>query len=367
MNLLLLDQFSDLGGAQQVLLELLPAFQARGWSALVALPGAGELFGRVRALGFHTARIDCGPYASGRKSVGDLVRFAAGTPRLARQIRLLAARISADLIYLNGPRLLPAAALAGIPRPVVFHAHSFLGPGAVRRMAGRALRNANARVLAQCAFVAEPWKPYVDADRLSVIFNGVPSPEPYRDRTRLVAPRIGCIGRIAPEKGQIEFLAAAALIHQAIPEARFAVYGAALFDDPAAAQYEAQVREKAANLPVEFAGWVHDPYAAMACLDLLLVPSTGVEATTRVILEAFAAGLPVIAFRSGGIPEVVDHEVNGLLVDSVEQMAGESIRLLDGPAEPWTALSRGARQSWERRFTLTRFHDEITRALLLMV
>src|SRR5207249_2164311 len=67
MKLLLLDQYSELGGAQQVLLELLPALRARGWSATVAIPGDGPMFDRVRALGFETARIDCGPYRSGRK------------------------------------------------------------------------------------------------------------------------------------------------------------------------------------------------------------------------------------------------------------------------------------------------------------
>ena len=70
MRLLLLDQFSDPGGAQQVLLELLPAIRERGWKALVGLPGEGELFARVRALGFETARIDCGPYHVGQEIGG---------------------------------------------------------------------------------------------------------------------------------------------------------------------------------------------------------------------------------------------------------------------------------------------------------
>ena len=86
MRLLVLDQFSDLGGAQRCLLDLLPGIGARGWRALVALPGTGELFERVRALGFETARVDCGPYTSGGKSAMDVARFAIGTPRLAWQI-----------------------------------------------------------------------------------------------------------------------------------------------------------------------------------------------------------------------------------------------------------------------------------------
>src|SRR3954452_18686449 len=133
MKLLLLDQFSDPGGAQQGLLDLFPAIRDRGWDALVGLPGSGDLFERVRAEGFRAEQVECGPYASGRKSVGDVARFVTGTPRLRRQISAMAE--GADVVYINGPRLLPAASLAGLHAPVVFHSHSLVGPGMMRRVA----------------------------------------------------------------------------------------------------------------------------------------------------------------------------------------------------------------------------------------
>jgi glycosyltransferase involved in cell wall biosynthesis len=358
MKLLLLDQFSDLGGAQHNLLELLPALRYAGWSVLVGLPGEGELFERVRAAGFDAERIECGPYASGRKSAADAGRFLAGTPRLAWQIRRMAARIDADLVYLNGPRLLPAAALAGLGCPLLFHSHSYLGRGAVRDMAAFALRSTAARLVAQCEFVAAPWRPYVRPAHISVIYNGVAGPPRGLPRPPAGPPRIGCIGRIAPEKGQREFVAAAARIHQALPDCRFLIYGAPLFGENAVAEYAAQVRAAAERLPVEFAGWVEDVYACMAQLDLLLVPSAGHEATTRVILEAFAAGLPVIAFASGGIPEVVQDGVTGLLANSSEHMARLATELLTGNARRLISISQAAHESWARRFTLDRYRRE---------
>jgi glycosyltransferase involved in cell wall biosynthesis len=359
MKLLILDQFSDLGGAQQCLLELLPAMSERGWQARVGLPGAGEMFERVRELGCKAETIDCGPYESGRKSAADLVRFAADTPRLARQIRRLAEHAQADLVYVNGPRVLPAAALAGIRQRVVFHAHSYLGPGAVRRLAGTALRRMKARVIGQSCFVAEPWKPYVGGDRISVVYNGVAGPREPVTRPAGQPPAVGCIGRIALEKGQLEFVAVSEMVRRALPECRFAVYGASLFGSP---DYEERVREAAAALPVEFPGWTNDIYAAMRCLDLLLVTSTSVEATTRVILEAFAAGLPVIAFSVGGIPEVVEHGVDGLLVRSPEEMARETIALLGDPARR-AQMSRKARETWSRRFALERYCGDVLKLL----
>ena len=363
MNLLFLDQFSDLGGAQKNLLELLPAVRAAGWHALVGLPGAGELFERVRALGVEAERIACGPYTSGRKSAADLARFLTETPQLAAQIHKMAQRVDAHVVYLNGPRLLPAAALAGLGRPVLFHSHSYLGPGPARSLARIALRRLDAYLVAQCEFVAAPWRPFIRPDRLSIIYNGVPGPLHLAPHSHAGPPRVGCIGRIAPEKGQREFVAAAKQIHQSLPQCQFAIYGAPLFADPAAALYAAHLRADAEGLPLHFAGWIDDPYTSLAQLDLLLVPSSGHEATTRVILEAFAACVPVIAFPSGGIPEVIEHGVTGLLATTPAQMAQSAIDLLTLDPCRLHSIAQAAHNSWQQRFTLDRYQHQILQAI----
>ena len=366
MKLLLLDQFSDPGGAQQGLLELLPSIRARGWEAVAGLPGDGELFPRVRQAGFEAVRIRCGPYTSGSKSLMDAARFVTGTPVLARQIRRLAGRFSPDLVYVNGPRLLPGVAWARLRTPVLFHSHSYLFPGVARRLAGLSLRKCGAWVVGACRFVADPWRPFARPDRISVIYNGVAGPEsPPPAGTPSHPPTVALIGRIAPEKGQREFVAAAAIIRRALPGCRFVVYGAALFGEAGALRYDAEVRAAAAPLGVEFAGWVTDIYAALRSVDLLLVPSAGHEATTRVILEAHAAGVPVIAFRSGGIPEVIEEGRDGWLAGSTEEMAGRAIELLTGDPSRLAEVSRAARLTWRRKFTLNRYHEELLNAMEL--
>jgi glycosyltransferase involved in cell wall biosynthesis len=347
MNLLVLDQFSELGGAQQALAELLPAMTAREWGGTLAMPGDGAMFERARAAGFATARIPCGPYRSGSKSLADTARFASDTLRIAAQVRRLAR--GADLIYVNGPRVLPGVALAGARVPVIFHAHSLLPPGAVRALAQAAAQRTRATVIAACQFVAAPWQ---GACPVHVIYNGVAGPPSALWRGGGL--RIGCIGRIAPEKGQMHFVKAAREILCKLPGASFVIHGASLFGDTS---YEAEVREAAAGLPVEFAGWTEDVHRALAEIDLLLVPSAGHEATTRVILEAYAAGVPVIAFRSGGIPEVVEHGVTGFLVESAEEMARAVRPALN------LEISRAARARWEQRFTQERYQGEVLAAL----
>jgi glycosyltransferase involved in cell wall biosynthesis len=230
-------------------------------------------------------------------------------------------------------------------------------------MAGLALRRMDAWLVGQCEFVAAPWRPFVRPGRVAVVYNGVPGPARALPRASAGPPRIGCIGRIAPEKGQREFVAAAAHIHRALPQCRYTIFGAPLFGESSAARYAAQIHADAEGLPVEFAGWVEDVYACMAQLDLLLVPSAEHEATTRVILEAFAAGLPVIAFPSGGIPEVVHDGVTGLLAKNVEDMANLAIELLTGNARRLISIAQTARESWAARFTLERYHREILAAI----
>lgn len=351
MRLLVLDQFSEPGGAQLNLLDLLPAVSQRRWKALVALAGNGPLFDEIRALGFDAEPLTCGPYRSGKKSMADLARFAAGLSRLAAEIRAYAGRLQADLIYVNGPRLLPAVAMARLRLPVLFHAHSYLAQGPSRWAAGIALQRLQAWAVANCRFVAAPWQRFVDPQRLRVIYNGVAGPS-HALPGKTGPPVIGCIGRIAPEKGQLEFVEFARLVYRSLPDCRFAIVGEPLFGDQAGHHYAAEVRSRAKGLPIEFWGWASDIYTPMASLDLLVTPSASHEATTRVILEAWAAGVPVVAFASGGIPEIVANGQNGYLCYSVQEMARVATGLLTGEIPGFSEMAARARETWSNGFTL---------------
>jgi len=347
MHILFLDQFADLGGAQRCLLEVLGAVAARGWQARLAIPSEGPLASSARALGIPVETLPCGPYRSGSKSSADLLRFAW-------QAVLQAAAIwkrTPDLLYVDGPRLLPGAAAGARRRvPVLFHCHSLVPPGLQTTVARRALRLAGATVVASCRYVAQP----LSAASLHVVYNGVAGPpQPFpAPGTR----HIGMLGRIAPQKGQADLLRAARLL----PGCRFTLWGDVLFGDTAGTHYLSHLHELARGLPVELAGWQTDVYAALATLDLLVVPSGPEEATTRVILEAFAAGVPVVAYASGGIPEIVEHDRTGILVpERTPEALARAIH--DALADPCRLrrLSQAARALWAERFTLDRYRTQI--------
>jgi glycosyltransferase involved in cell wall biosynthesis len=358
MNILFLDQFSDLGGAQRGLLDLLSAVAGRGWRFLVAAPGAGALRDRAVALGADYRQIRSGPYEAGGKSIRDMLHFAAELPGLALEIANLARECRAGVIFVNGPRLLPAACLASQGRiPLVFHAHNYLRQGYAAALAGVSLATAGATVVCCCRFVAEPLRPFVARDRVHIVYNGIESREIPPNDFRPPLWRIGLLGRIAAEKGHLDFIQAARMLP---PNARFVICGAPLFSDPAADAYFDRVRQSAAGLPIEFPGWCDDIYAMLSKLDLLVVPSVAGEATPRVILEAYATGIPVVASNCGGIPEIVSDGETGFLTP-----AGDPVRLAERIrgvfAQPalLQRVTENARSAVRERFTLAQYQTRI--------
>jgi len=304
MDVLCVEQFSTLGGGQRSLLDLLPAFSARGLKPTVLVPNDGPLPAAVRDLGFPTEYLHCGAYSSIHKPLGQLLRYARELPPLATTIDKVVRERGFGALYVNGPRFLPPAAWAAARHriPIVFHCHSrLLQPSAIA-LAGLSLRLSRARVIACCKYAAQPLTPYVRARDISIVYNGVAAPRGAPLKISARVRHIGVLGRIEPEKGQIEFVRAVRTVLKQFPDCSFCIAGAPMFST--SSYYEEVIRE-ARGLPVQFLEWQSDVGAVLSNLDLLVVPSTPFEATTRVILEAYATGLPVVAFPSGGIPEVV--------------------------------------------------------------
>jgi glycosyltransferase involved in cell wall biosynthesis len=363
LRILFLDQFSEMGGAQQALLDTVDAVQRNGWAPHVLVPGRGPLTEALQSRNVSVGEIACGPYRSGCKSALDSMRFALDLRRQLRIVRDLIAGANIGLIYVNGPRLLPAAALAApCQAPVVFHVHSHLG-GSASRLTQWFLQRRAATVVGCSNSVLEPLRPYVDVRAWHVIPNGVRDAG-YRERGfdhggRL---RIGMIGRIAREKGQMEFVNAVAMLKDQFPQARFVICGAPLFH--ASRDYLEAVRMHARDLPVEFVGWQQNVSRVLDELDLLVVPSQK-EGMGRIVLEAFSAGVPVIAFPAGGIPEVVIDEVTGFLTSEFSgfALAARIREAMGTDPESLRRIACNARQAWARSYTLSAYQKHITNLL----
>src|SRR5579871_559329 len=112
MRVLFLDQFSQPGGAQLCLRDVMAECVSRGWQTVLMTPGEdhAEYTLPLRA------------YSCGRKTLHDAARFSLDVPRMKKAVHRIVAELRPHLVYANGPRVLPA--VSGLPCPVVFHAHS---------------------------------------------------------------------------------------------------------------------------------------------------------------------------------------------------------------------------------------------------
>ncbi len=359
MRVLFLDQFSDMGGAQRGLLELMPAVEREGGEPHFALPGDGLLVHLLRRRGICVHPLSVGTYSLGRKGLADGIRFLADLVVVTSEIRDLVRRLEPSVVYVNGPRLMPAVARVRVSVPVIFHTHSHVGLRNGKGLVSAALRSTNATILAATRSAALQWK-----RPARVIHGGVDGPPPgFRRIPGKAGPRVGLIGRFHPGKCQKEFVEAAAELAADWPDIEFLLCGDAVFGDRTSERYK---REVLAGAPpsVRFLGWREDVYEVLAALDLLVVPSRTEGGLPFVMLDAFAAGVPVLASPAGDIGEVIDDGQNGFLLRETKapEIARQLRRLLRRKDQLAAAADR-ARRLWLERFTAERYRIEVWSAI----
>jgi len=133
---------------------------------------------------------------------------------------------------------------------------------------------------------------------------------------------IGIIGRITPLKGHLHFIKAMAKVARAVPTLKVWIVG----DAPLAREaYKEQVEVLVKRLGLwhctEFLGTQRDIPAVLSHLDVLVLATTTHEAFGRVIVEAQASGVPVVATKVGGVIDIIDDGHNGLLVSPADSDA----------------------------------------------
>jgi glycosyltransferase involved in cell wall biosynthesis len=178
-------------------------------------------------------------------------------------------------------------------------------------------------------------------------------------------PLVGIVGRLQPWKGQHVFLRAAARIARKNPQAKFVIVGDAI--GGFSAGYPAQLRWLAGELGIEdkvvFAGQRRDVPAVMAALDVFVHASRS-EPFGIVIVEAMAAGVPVVATRGGGVGEIVVDGTTGTLVDVEDERAMSDAVLRFIADQPFAAAAgREARDRAQACFSVDRMVEELTGVL----
>jgi glycosyltransferase involved in cell wall biosynthesis len=214
-----------------------------------------------------------------------------------------------DVVHVHGYKALTYALLAGAPASCVLvatHHGDTAATGAVRayERGALALYRGTARVFAVCEAAANDLvRSGVARSRLQVVLNpaefGAPARAAPEGATRLLFA-----GRLVTEKGLDDLLSA--LSTPGLEAIELHICG----DGPARQDLERQAADQGGA--VRFFGWVDDVAARLAQVHALVLPSHR-EGLPMIVLEALAAGRPVLATTVGGIAEVVVHGRTGLL------------------------------------------------------
>jgi glycosyltransferase involved in cell wall biosynthesis len=293
-----------------------------------------------------------------------LVRLPMGSRADVRVVAALARLVRGGgyaMVHTHTPRAAmvarPAAAAARVP--MVHHVHGStlaVWPSRVRNGATALVERLSvARVAAVLAvssqMVAELRRLGVPRRRVVLTPNGVPGTAVLPSRPPPAGEwRLGTAARLRPAKGLETLLEALARLRREGLAARLRVLGE--FESEA---YAAELRGLAARLGVSgqvaWAGFRSDMAAELSRMDAFVLPSLH-EGIPMAVLEAMAAGVPVVASRVGGVPEVLRADLDGLLVPpgDAAALAGALGRLMRGEAS-WHALRASAHDRQLRRYS----------------
>lgn len=247
-----------------------------------------------------------------------------------------------------------AASLAGRARRIVSRRVDFevRGPSRVKYRHGVdrfvAITDAVASVLRRAG---------VAPSRISVVRSGV-DPARVSGRDRGAARErfglgatewvVGCVGHLTWHKGQVYLVRAWPEVLARVPNAQLLFAG----DGEDRAALEAEVSALGIEDSVRFLGFRPDVSEVLAALDCFALPSV-MEGLGTSILDALSVGLPVVAGRAGGIPEVVTDGETGLLVPPRDAGAlAEALVSLRGDPERAAALARRGAELVRRSFSV---------------
>jgi sugar transferase (PEP-CTERM/EpsH1 system associated) len=348
----------DFGGLESAVLDLVregPRLRQR--AVVVCLERPGVLAPQVEAQGVRLACVQKPP------------GIHLGT---FGQLRSLFLELGPDVVHTHQIGALfyagPAAHRAGVP--VVVHTeHGRHYEERRTRWLGRLAGRRAARFFCVSADIAAAAEAYriVRRRKLHVVPNGIDTHrfcdrgDGHPVRTALGippgSPLIGTVGRLCEVKRQDLLIRAFRQVRARLADAHLLLVG----DGP----WMGRLRELVASLGltdrVHFAGYQPQPAPYLQAMDVFALTSQS-EGMPLVVLEAWAAGVPVVATRVGGLPELVEDEQTGILVDfGDEAVLAHALGDLIADSSRARYMGEAGRDRVESRYSLRRMADEYQR------
>jgi glycosyltransferase involved in cell wall biosynthesis len=204
---------------------------------------------------------------------------------------------------------------------------------------------------------------YMPASKIAVIYNGITPLAVEEDRKQELLAKldikpgeviIGTVARLDTVKNQPLMLQATRTLIDQGYNVRLLLVG----DGPERENLEAITQQLNLNNAVIFTGFQSQPADYLSLMDIFLLPSF-TEGTSMTLLEAMSLGIPTVATRVGGTPEIVKDKETGLLVESDDQGAFTNAikSLLDQPRARET-IGNAAKVRFEVKFSVNQMVDQ---------
>jgi glycosyltransferase involved in cell wall biosynthesis len=321
-------------------LYLTQFLQAQGHDSVVLCPPDSQLWQYAQAAGVPTWPLPM------RYELDLLAAWRLGGYLRQHQV---------DILHMHAPHAHSIGLLAGLLAPAVRKVVS-------RRVDFAPIRN----VFSRCKYTAPGVRfltvseavrsvlldSGIPAQQVQTVYSGidlrridaVPAAPPLFPASTRV---IGTVGHLAGHKGHTYLLQAIPILHRLVPDLRLVIIG----DGALRPQLEAQAAALGITAQVQFMGFRHDVLALLQTFEVFVFPSY-LEGLGTSLLDAMALRKPIVATRAGGIPEVVQDGVTGLLVPprNPQALAQALGVLLQHPAQA-RAFGNAGRARVEQYFT----------------
>lgn len=380
MNILVLHVVSDMYGSSKVLLQAVTALKARGHKVCVVVSENGPLTEALELKGIDTKIIRLGILRRRYFNALGLLNRAGVLTRAFFALKKLCKQNQIDIIYTNTAPVIIGGILSkftGIKN--VWHLHEILEPGSfMHRFFGWLINATAQKVIVVSDAVYNNWAGRIDTSKMVKVYNGfevsginvdinvganVNTIKPLREKLNLNnnTVLVGMVGRVNLIKGQSYFIQIAAAAKAAGLNCHFVMIGDAYKGyEYLYPQLETQITTLGLQNSITNLYYQPNAAALIQQLDIFVLPSIKPDSFPVVILEAMAAGKPIIATNQGGAQEQIVDSVTGFLVPiNNATVAAQKLGVLVNNPDMRTRMGQAGARKLQEQFSLATFNKNI--------
>jgi glycosyltransferase involved in cell wall biosynthesis len=369
-------------GSSKVLLQAVIALKASGHKVCVVVSEKGPLIDALELEGIETKIIRLGILRRRYLNALGLLNRAGVLTRAFFALMKLCKQNQIDIIYTNTAPVIIGGILSkftGIKN--VWHLHEILEPSSfMHRFFGWMINATAQKVIVVSDAVYNNWAGRIDASKMVKVYNGFEASDinvdvganintnannikPLRAQLNLNdnTVLVGMVGRVNLIKGQFYFIQIAAAAKAAGLNCHFVMIGDAYKGyEYLYPQLESQIATLGIQSSITNLYYQPNAVSLIQQLDIFVLPSIKPDSFPVVILEAMAAGKPIIATNQGGAQEQIDDRVTGFLVPTNDAIiAAQKLGVLVNNPDMRIQMGQAGAKKLQEQFSLATFNKNI--------